>query len=113
MSLLFSVLYNIPKFYEHEVIQNITEVSIANSTPQNVTVSIFFVLGIMTEEKANVVAAIWGTALIQFLAGLATVAQDDLKKEMNSSYSSYRPGAIYPILQIVLMHNSLRSKEIN
>ena len=53
---------------------------------------------INTEEKANVVAAVWGTEFIQFLAAQATFHQDDLKnmmnctqdnlkKKMNSSYS--------------------------
>ena len=52
----------------------------------------------MTEEKAKVVTAVWGTELIQFLAALAIFHLDDLKKGMNSSYSSYRPDAIHPIL---------------
>ena len=38
---------------------------------------------IMTEEKAKVVAAVWGTELIQFLAALAILHQDDLKIRMN------------------------------
>ena len=46
------------------------------------------------------------TELIQFIAELAILYDDDFKKEMNSSYSSYRPGAIYPIPQIVLVQNS-------
>ena len=61
---------------------------------------------IKTEEKAKVVAAVWGTELIQFLAALAFLHQDYLKKGMNSSYSSYRPGAIHPMLPIVLEQNS-------
>ena len=32
---------------------------------------------INTEEKAKVVAAVWGTELIQFLAALAILHQDD------------------------------------
>ena len=32
-----------------------------------------------TEEKAKVVAASWGTELLQFLAQLANLHQDDLK----------------------------------
>ena len=68
---------------------------------------------IKTEEKAKVLAAVWGTEVIQFLAALAI-----LKKGMNlsyfsychawckSSYSTYRPGAIHPIHQIVLVQNS-------
>ena len=59
---------------------------------------------INTEEKVKVVAAVWGTELIQSLAALAIFA-DDLKKRMNSSYSSYRPGAIHPILKIVMVQN--------
>ena len=58
---------------------------------------------IKTKEKAKVVAAVWGTKLIQFDVLLAILHQDDLKKGMNSSYSSYRPGAIYPIIHIVLV----------
>ena len=72
---------------------------------------------ITTEEKAKVVAAVWGTELIRFLAMLAILHQDDLKKGMNSSYSSCRPGAIHPtihpILQIVLVQNSQHGKEMN
>ena len=48
---------------------------------------------INTGEKAKVVAAVWGTEFIQFLAALAILHQDDLKKRMNSSYSSNRPSA--------------------
>ena len=51
---------------------------------------------IKTEEKAKHVAAVWGTALIQFLAALDILHQCDLKKWMNSSFSSYSPGAIHP-----------------
>ena len=63
-----------------------------------------------------VVAVAWGTDLIQFLAAIAFLYQDDLKNEMNSSFSSYRPvcnlscsycpGAIHPFLQIVLVQKS-------
>ena len=38
---------------------------------------------IKTEEKAKVVAAIWRTELIQFLAALAILNQDVLKTGMN------------------------------
>ena len=39
---------------------------------------------INTEEKAkNFVAAAWGAELIQFLAALAILHQDDLKNMMN------------------------------
>ena len=41
-----------------------------------------------TEAKAKVVASVWRTEFIQFLAVLAIVHQDNLKKRMNSSYSS-------------------------
>ena len=57
---------------------------------------------IKTEEKVKVVVTVWGTELIKFLATLAILHQGDFKKGMNSSYSSYRPGAIHPILHIVL-----------
>ena len=40
-------------------------------------------LRIITEGKAKVVAAAWGKELIQFLAALAILHQDDLKKRMN------------------------------
>ena len=36
-----------------------------------------------TEEKAKVVAAVWGPKLIKFLAALAILHQDDMKKRMN------------------------------
>ena len=33
-------------------------------------------------------------------------SQDDLKKGMSSSYSSYYPSAIHPILKIIMVQNS-------
>ena len=36
---------------------------------------------IKTEEKAKVVTAVWGTELIQFLAALAILNQDDLEEK--------------------------------
>ena len=38
---------------------------------------------INTEENAKVVTAAWGTEFIQFLAALAILHQNDLKKRMN------------------------------
>ena len=38
---------------------------------------------IKTEEQAQVVTAVWGTGLNQFLAALAIFHQDDLKKRMD------------------------------
>ena len=58
---------------------------------------------IYTEEKAKVVAVVWGTELIQFLAAPAILHQDDLKNRTNSSFSSYHPGA----------EKLLRGKELN
>ena len=37
---------------------------------------------IYTEEKAKVVAAVWGTEFIRFLAALAILHHDDLKNRM-------------------------------
>ena len=34
-----------------------------------------------TEEKAKVVAVFWGTEFLQFLAALAVLHQDELKKK--------------------------------
>ena len=61
---------------------------------------------IKTEEKAKVIAAAWKAELIHFFAMLAILHKDDLKKGMNTFYISYRPGAIHPILQIILVENS-------
>ena len=36
-----------------------------------------------TEEKAKVVAAVWGPKLVHFLAALAIFHQDDVKKRIN------------------------------
>ena len=38
---------------------------------------------IYREEEAKVVAAVWRTEFIQFLATLAVLHQDDKKKRMN------------------------------
>ena len=61
---------------------------------------------IKTEEKAKVVAAVWGTEFIQFLAALAilhyrTILENRMNSSFclihlgacNSSYSSSRPSA--------------------
>ena len=48
---------------------------------------------------------VWGTELIQFLAAPPILHQDDLKKRMNSSFSSYHPDASHPIFQIILVQN--------
>ena len=53
---------------------------------------------IYTEEKAKVVAGVWGTKCIKFLVALAILHQDNLKNRMNSSFSSYPPGEIHPFL---------------
>ena len=60
---------------------------------------------VKTEEKAKVVAAVWGDAeLIHFLAALAIFHMDDLKKSMmNLSYSSNHPGSIHPIPHVSLV----------
>ena len=80
---------------------------------------------IKTEEKSKVVAAVWGTELIQFLASLAILPLPgwfEVRNEFmllstlslcNSPYFSYRPGEIHSIFHIVLVQNSLRSKEWN
>ena len=53
---------------------------------------------IKTEEKAKIVAAVWGAEFIQFLAALAICTWTFLKNRMNSFCSSNHPGAIHPIL---------------
>ena len=46
------------------------------------------------EDKAKVVAALWGIEVIQVLAALAIIhMHGNLKNRMNSSISSYHPGA--------------------
>ena len=45
------------------------------------------------EVMAKVVAAVWGTEFIQFLAALLILHQDNLKNRINSSYSSNQPVA--------------------
>ena len=36
-----------------------------------------------TEDKAKIVAAVWGTEFIQFLAALAILHQDDMQTRIN------------------------------
>ena len=65
-------------------------------------------LNLIEEDKAKVVAAVWGTIdpgseLIKFLAALALLHQDDSKNRMNSSFSSYHPGAINLFLHTILV----------
>ena len=60
-----------------------------------------------TEGTAKVVAAVWGTQFIQFLAALAILHYMTIfKNRTNSSFSLNHPGAIHPIIQSVLAHNS-------
>ena len=47
---------------------------------------------INTEEKAKVVAAAWGTECIQFLAALAILHQDSLKKRIRIITDTLRNG---------------------
>ena len=64
---------------------------------------------IYAEDKAKVVADIWGPEFIQFLAAALTILnmhQDDLKNRMNSSSFSFHPGAINCSLNIILVQNS-------
>ena len=70
---------------------------------------------IHTEDKAKVVDAGWGTAFMQFLASQAILHYIGqlLKNRMHSSLSSNHPVAIHPILQIVLVQNSMRRKKLN
>ena len=68
-----------------------------------------------TRERAKVVAAVWGIQnLLTSFDALATVfcTRTIMKNRMNSSFSSKQPEAIHPILQIVLLQNSSREKEL-
>ena len=51
---------------------------------------------IKTEEKANVVAAVWGEEFIKFLAALAVLPRT----------FSFHPDVIHPIIQNLPMQNS-------
>ena len=51
------------------------------------------------EEKAKVVAAIWGTEFIKFHAALTILHHNENENRMNSSFSSYHTGAIHPIFK--------------
>ena len=61
---------------------------------------------IKTEEKAKVVAAVWGAEFTQFLARLAILPRTILENRMNSSFSFKSSWAIHHILQIVSVQNS-------
>ena len=56
---------------------------------------------ISTEEKSKILAAVWRTEWIHFIAALAMLQEKD-----EFIVSSNRPGAIHPICQIVLVQNS-------
>ena len=47
---------------------------------------------IKTEKKAKVVVGVWGVELIQFLAVLAILHQDDLKNRINCTRTIRRIG---------------------
>ena len=62
---------------------------------------------------AKVVAAVWRTEFLNSLPRQLFCTKTILKKRMNSSFSLNHPGAIHPILQIVVMQNNQRGKELN
>ena len=63
---------------------------------------------IYTEVLAKVVAASWGTELLQFLAALAILDQDDLKSWLFCTiYNLKKRVQNSLILQLVLVQNSL------
>ena len=49
------------------------------------------------DEKAKVVAAVWGTEFIQFYAALQILHQDDLKKRMIRRMDAWRNGCFRKI----------------
>ena len=55
---------------------------------------------------AKVVATVWRTEFIQFLAALAILHQDYLKNRMNSFFSSYHPGATHPFIHSIRVQNN-------
>ena len=61
---------------------------------------------IYSEEKAKVVAAVWGKNLFNSLTRKLFCTGIILKNRMNSYFSSNHPGAFHPILQFVLLQNS-------
>ena len=66
---------------------------------------------IYTEENAKVVAASWGTELLQFLAELAILQEDELKNRLICplQYSSTRPDTLTLTLQINITYSSKTS----
>ena len=58
---------------------------------------------IYIKEKAKVIAADWEKEFIKFLAVLAVLHKEDFKNRMNSSFSSYHRGVIWPLLHIILV----------
>ena len=70
---------------------------------------------IKTEEKATVVTAVWGDIIcsIPCHASYFFCTRTILKNKMTSSFSSNHPGAVHPILKIVLVQNSWRGKKLN
>ena len=53
---------------------------------------------IYTEEKAKIVAAVWGTQFIQSLAALDILHQDDMKKRMNCTRINFYAGCLLSYL---------------
>ena len=50
---------------------------------------------IKTEEKTKVVATVWGTEFIQFIATLAIFLQDDLKKKRKRKTATGQNGCCF------------------
>ena len=44
-----------------------------------------------TEEKAKVVAAVWGKEFLEFHAAIQIYHQDDLKERMNRRTNAWQP----------------------
>ena len=64
-----------------------------------------------TEEKAKVVAAVWGTEMMQFLAALAILHQDALKKGINRITATWWNGCFEKrIFQFIPYHSTTLPK---
>ena len=61
---------------------------------------------IYTEEKAQVVAGVWGTEFFKFLDVLAILHHKWMKKRMNCTRIIWRIGWIHPILKTVIVKDT-------
>ena len=95
-----TLLFYLPRCPSQQLCRNCWTLLVTTGTPARQVFmwncSTYHRRRINTEEKAKVVASVWGTECIQFLAAPTILHQDELKKRMNCTRLIWRKVWIAP-----------------